>query len=301
MLHLVFFLFLITGILGFSNLLVGTLLLVQHRQKILKKYMILNLCITLLFFIEILAVYSYTANVESLGGTVSVISILYSPLFSFMLYYITGFTLELSGIKLNSVRHLLIAILPLCMLAVDSIYLFMEPPAPLVISSELLFYLILLGNVSYLFFRRNRAELQSYSKMIETFFVVFLTSVPLFGFQFAASYVPRLNRFYIAEIPFSFLLFFLVWHVINLVYGIRRYFQPVSPMNLEIPQAMLRDFKITQREEEIMKLILRGSSNKEIAFALGISLKTVKNHIYNLFQKCGIRSRIELILLISGQ
>lgn len=52
---------------------------------------------------------------------------------------------------------------------------------------------------------------------------------------------------------------------------------------------------LTKREDEIMHHIMEGKSTKEIAFDLNISFGTAKNHIYNLFQKIGIHSRIELV------
>ena len=42
-------------------------------------------------------------------------------------------------------------------------------------------------------------------------------------------------------------------------------------------------------------MIARGLANKEIAGELGISPATVRTHIYNLYQKAGARSRVELL------
>jgi DNA-binding CsgD family transcriptional regulator len=47
-----------------------------------------------------------------------------------------------------------------------------------------------------------------------------------------------------------------------------------------------------------MELILQGKSNKEIEDVLFISYNTVKNHIYNLYQKLGVKSRGQLINFI---
>ena len=54
-------------------------------------------------------------------------------------------------------------------------------------------------------------------------------------------------------------------------------------------------YHITEREFEVIKLIRRGMTNKEIGFELGISVNTVNNHIANIFQKTGVRSRIDLL------
>jgi DNA-binding CsgD family transcriptional regulator len=56
-------------------------------------------------------------------------------------------------------------------------------------------------------------------------------------------------------------------------------------------------YGISKREQEIIRLILRGKSNREIEKELFISLSTVKNHIYNIYQKTGVKNRYGLIVL----
>jgi len=51
---------------------------------------------------------------------------------------------------------------------------------------------------------------------------------------------------------------------------------------------------ITDREEEILKLVAEGHSSKQIAGMLFISFKTVERHRANLLQKLGLRDRLEL-------
>ncbi|MCE6999082.1 response regulator transcription factor [Saccharothrix sp. S26] len=51
---------------------------------------------------------------------------------------------------------------------------------------------------------------------------------------------------------------------------------------------------ITDREEEILKLVAEGHSSKEIADLLFISAKTVERHRANLLQKIGLKDRLEL-------
>jgi HD-GYP domain-containing protein (c-di-GMP phosphodiesterase class II) len=48
---------------------------------------------------------------------------------------------------------------------------------------------------------------------------------------------------------------------------------------------------LTQRELQILLVLVRGKSNKEIADELRISVKTVGNHVQHLYEKVGVRSR----------
>lgn len=51
---------------------------------------------------------------------------------------------------------------------------------------------------------------------------------------------------------------------------------------------------VTEREEEILKLVAEGHTSKEIAELLFISAKTVERHRANLLHKLGLRDRLEL-------
>jgi two-component system nitrate/nitrite response regulator NarL len=55
--------------------------------------------------------------------------------------------------------------------------------------------------------------------------------------------------------------------------------------------------KITPRDEEVLRLLAQGCSNKEIAEQLNISPRTVKQHLRTLFLRAGItdgRKRVKL-------
>ena len=56
------------------------------------------------------------------------------------------------------------------------------------------------------------------------------------------------------------------------------------------------DEKLTPREEEVLSLVGEGLANKQIARRLGISEKTVKAHLTNVFQRIGVESRTEAAL-----
>jgi DNA-binding NarL/FixJ family response regulator len=54
-------------------------------------------------------------------------------------------------------------------------------------------------------------------------------------------------------------------------------------------------YDLTAREREVMQLVARGHSNREIADELVVSEKTVKNHVHNVYMKLGVRRRAEAI------
>ena len=54
---------------------------------------------------------------------------------------------------------------------------------------------------------------------------------------------------------------------------------------------------LTERQREILKLLLEGRSNKEIARALGILEGTIKVHLRSIMQRLGVRNRTQLALM----
>jgi DNA-binding CsgD family transcriptional regulator/streptogramin lyase len=62
--------------------------------------------------------------------------------------------------------------------------------------------------------------------------------------------------------------------------------------NLDV---VIEAYDLTSREREILRLVLQGTRNKDIERRLFISPSTVRNHIYNIYQKLGVRNRLELI------
>ena len=53
---------------------------------------------------------------------------------------------------------------------------------------------------------------------------------------------------------------------------------------------------LTNREIEILKLLANGMANKQIAYRLSISEKTVRNHVSNTYEKLGIYDRSQAVL-----
>ena len=61
----------------------------------------------------------------------------------------------------------------------------------------------------------------------------------------------------------------------------------------ETPQAFP---ELTERENEILALIAQGASNHDIAQQLNISLKTVRNHVSNIYNKMQVTDRVQAVL-----
>ncbi|ANF95157.1 hypothetical protein AR543_03305 [Paenibacillus bovis] len=62
--------------------------------------------------------------------------------------------------------------------------------------------------------------------------------------------------------------------------------------------AIVKQFGLSPREKEVLELVVKASSNKEIAATLFISEHTVKNHLTNIFNKMGVTDRAQAIAAV---
>jgi DNA-binding NarL/FixJ family response regulator len=74
---------------------------------------------------------------------------------------------------------------------------------------------------------------------------------------------------------------------------------PKTELKEQTKSAMinLNEIKITPRDQQVLRLLVQGCSNKEIASQLSISPRTVKQHLRTLFLRAGIkegRKRVKL-------
>lgn len=88
---------------------------------------------------------------------------------------------------------------------------------------------------------------------------------------------------------------------------IRQLHEGGSPMSYQIARKVVQAFQqtgkspketenLTDREMEVLSLVAKGYQDKEIAGSLFLSIKTVRTHLRNIYQKLHVRSRTEAVL-----
>lgn len=68
-----------------------------------------------------------------------------------------------------------------------------------------------------------------------------------------------------------------------------------QPKEFILNQTGLKKLNLTNREYQILKLIVQGYSNSDIADTLFLSLSTIKTHVSNLYTKMNVKSRFQAI------
>ena len=79
-------------------------------------------------------------------------------------------------------------------------------------------------------------------------------------------------------------------------------FDYVSRQRAHLPNlAVKQQLGLTRREQQLVELISRGLTNKEIAVELGLSEQTVKNHIHRVLRKVGVSDRLAAVEMCRTQ
>jgi DNA-binding NarL/FixJ family response regulator len=73
-------------------------------------------------------------------------------------------------------------------------------------------------------------------------------------------------------------------------------FDYVAQQRASLPSFFIKQqFGLTRREQQLLEMIGRGFTNKQIAGDLGLSEQTVKNHVHRVLRKFGVRDRLAAV------
>src|SRR5580698_8710896 len=79
-------------------------------------------------------------------------------------------------------------------------------------------------------------------------------------------------------------------------------FDYVATQTADLPNSQKRaEWGLTRREQQLIPLIGRGLSNKEIANHFNISEQTVKNHIHRILRKVGVEDRLSIYEVLQNE
>jgi DNA-binding NarL/FixJ family response regulator len=84
-----------------------------------------------------------------------------------------------------------------------------------------------------------------------------------------------------------------IWATSDELQDILQAFANVAPLRNMSERG---DSQLTKREEQVADLACQGFSNKEISGELNLSPHTVKNHLFRIYEKLCVSSRVELVL-----
>jgi len=174
-------------------------------------------------------------------------------------------------------------------LGYQSADIFLESIGDLLFITEIVILILI-------FLKSGKSKDNRESKLMRSYSLVYFSRYPLIILML---FIPEAIRFYSA---ISVLFYFNVIPLIWVLFFFRKgnLTEKNSDLNRNEIVGLLKEYKITVRESEIISLIMAGKSNREIEQILFISSHTVKNHIYNIYKKMLVNNRYELISLLTN-
>ena len=150
---------------------------------------------------------------------------------------------------------------------------------------------------------RAKYELSPVSEILITFLIFSLIFIP--GFIVDANFYHFLVEAKLLPFGLSFTsLFYLGWNCVSIFFAFQFLLAvpaqsgPAHEIESPVKEPFYLKYKITGKEKEVLRLLIIGKANKEIASDLSISHGTVKNHISKIYEKTSTSNRVELVNLI---
>ncbi len=142
-------------------------------------------------------------------------------------------------------------------------------------------------------------------KVLKSYIILTLVFAPLIFLDMRVERIVTIASFFPYGI-LSFPLFYLFWNSLSLFWGLKSLPELFSAKSATVPNIIDEEklnqffikFEITNREKEVVKLLLEGYSYNRISETLFVSVSTTKSHVYNIYQKTGVNNKIELLNLI---
>ncbi len=148
--------------------------------------------------------------------------------------------------------------------------------------------------IIYIFFKKYTAcDLFIFLRIISVatlFFIPFMI-----GFYNFRKYFPFLEKG-----PIIFPGYFIIWNFVFIIFFLKIFFRP-KDKDHELIRNFIKKYSLTKRELEIIDLLVKGLSYKEIQSKLFISMPTVKTHITHIYEKTGMKSKMDLSILYHNE
>jgi DNA-binding CsgD family transcriptional regulator len=295
--HLTIAFYALALIAGTASLTQTFMIWQRHRKPVIRRYGVFLLALYLVlagFLVDLYAritALSHTAEARAItwillaGG-----GILYIFICPYFFHSLAGLSLTRAGRIIFSLIDALA-----CLGAAANIAFPSYAPVTIALSG-ILFAMIAYGIIFIAIHLKGIGE-KTLKRALTLFLCLSAAFFPFMLIDAVMSYVPFLSLFGFME-NLAQPVYFLALNCLTIAFGVRYLNRPAFAEQDRLTEYFLSTFGVTEREREIIGLLLEGAGSKQIGEKLFISPKTAENHLYNIYQKLGVRNRVQLFQLI---
>ncbi|BCZ48380.1 hypothetical protein psyc5s11_44470 [Clostridium gelidum] len=120
--------------------------------------------------------------------------------------------------------------------------------------------------------------------------IIFLPFMILESYKPYIQLIKNIELFKITSLP----SYFLIINIFNLIFVLKYFNTPSFIANNKLTDYFKQKYDITEKQSEIIELMIEGITYKQIAEKLFISPKTVDNHVQNIYKKLNVNSKMQL-------
>lgn len=297
MVHVLFWLYIVALLSGAASSAIAFFVYSQHRKPVERGFGFFLL--SLLGIVASMTVQQYAVLVPDASKYVTSVAGLLLMLIGAGGYMFAwpGFYHPLVGTEPPPwLRVFYLAIGGAFLLLGGSIFAFPEFEPTLIALNIMLFGMIAYGIVA-IAVRYKRIGDRRLRQAVRIFLVVSVVFFPLMYADSMLAYLPS-SPLATSLDGTALPLFFVVLNVLAVRFSVHYLNEPAYIADGSISAYFRSLYGISEREGEIIGLLIDGNTSREVAEQLFISAKTVENHVYNIYQKTQVRNRVELVNLI---
>ena len=312
--YILLILYLIAFIIGFSTIFYSAIYYIIERITWLKYYIVFLFLFGFLLLIRAIKLLSFLAIPLFLSN--SIFNILYyftlSVSMSLILYFIPAFLYRFLNLKWKvkeNVLYLILSVIFFVLSILGIILNFNFYIVANIIFYLLILYLLILGFINYKNIKDKMMKL-----IVKILGLITISIYPIMIYQLITI---NKNSLDIGSIDITLVLFYIWWNLVMLGFLLWYFINIIKNKNMFVNEslnnnsndlknienennAIKKELKeeiinLTKREKQILSYLLSGKTNKEVALILDISLNTVNNHVANIYDKSGVKNRVELV------
>lgn len=312
--YILLILYLIAFIIGFSTIFYSIIYYIIERITWLKYYIVFLFLFGFLLLIRAIKLLSFLAIPLFLSN--SIFNILYyftlSVSMSLILYFIPAFLYRFLNLKWKvkeNVLYLILSVIFFVLSILGIILNFNFYIVANIIFYLLILYLLILGFINYKNIKDKMMKL-----IVKILGLITIYIYPIMVYQLITI---NKNSLDIGSIDITLVLFYIWWNLVMLGFLLWYFINIIKNKNMFVNEslnnnsndsknienennAIKKELKeeiinLTKREKQILSYLLSGKTNKEVALILDISLNTVNNHVANIYDKSGVKNRVELV------
>lgn len=284
---------------GVASITLAVFINVSHPKKVLKYFVGLDLS---LFIIQAMITLNlYITRTESAGTFLSVLAKAMDVLgTSFSSLFGLLFIHTLLGKRISKLKRILIVAVTAFQLITITVYSLNNGFTLLKLIGQASLIAIIAYETLMVIVNYRRIPDKELKRAGCIFAVLTLSFLPFLALEYSRSEIGVLKNLQLLKM-LALPAYFFIINISNLLWSYTYFNTPAYIAENKLTGYFIEKYGITNKETEIIELILSGLTYKQIAEKLFISPKTVDNHVQSIYKKLAVTSKMQLSNLIRSK